>query len=107
MKRALLCLLVVVSGCASALPIRGQSVDGIETFSGSSVGTIEGGGTLTITSNLGRVCRGQFFYVGTQQGAGTVNCNDGSSGSFQFVGAGSRGTGTGVIGGRQVTFTFG
>lgn len=100
------CLLLAACGSAT-LPIRGQSSDGYERFTGTSTGTVETGGTLSLISNRGRSCSGEFYYFAPRQGAGTLTCNDGSSGSFRFIAAGTRGTGTGVLGGRNFTFSFG
>jgi hypothetical protein len=97
----------LLSGCAMTLPVKGQSSDGGETFTGSATGYADGGGNLQITSNKGRRCEGTFVYVTDRKGNGTFNCNDGQSGPFEFVSTGLRGTGTGNIGGRPFTFTFG
>lgn len=97
----------VLSGCALSLPLQGQSGDGSETFSGVATGQIDGGGSLTLTSNKGRSCIGQFVYTSDREGSGTLTCDDGSSGPFSFVSTGSRGTGTGTLGGQVFTFSFG
>jgi hypothetical protein len=96
-----------LSGCAMTLPVMGQSSDGSEVFTGSATGYADGAGTLDIKSSRGRTCSGNFVYVTSRQGAGTFVCSDGSSGPFTFVSTGTRGTGTGEIGGVPFTFTFG
>ncbi len=98
---------LVISGCAMTLPVRGQLGSGAETFKGTATGYLDGGGTLKITSNKGRVCEGTFVYVSNRHGEGTFNCSNGQSGPFSFVSTGMRGTGTGTIGGKAFTFTFG
>lgn len=106
-------LLVVVAscaalgGCAMTLAVKGQTADGSETFTGSATGYADGGGNLTIRSNRGRTCKGDFVYVTNREGSGTFTCSDGNSGPFTFVSTGTRGTGTGTIGGKAFTFTFG
>lgn len=109
MKRVLggIALCLALGGCAMTLPVRGQTSDGAETFTGSATGYMDGAGTLTITSNKGRKCSGNFVYTTNRQGSGTFTCSDGSSGPFQFVSTGTRGTGTGTLGGKDFTFTFG
>jgi hypothetical protein len=97
----------VLSGCALTLPVQGQSSDGRETFTGKATGYADGAGNLEITSSRGRHCQGTFVYTSDRTGKGTFRCNDGSSGPFEFVSTGMRGTGTGTIGGRAFTFTFG
>lgn len=89
------------------LPVRGQFSDGQETFSGSATGYMDGGGDLTVISDRGTTCRGTFVYVTSRNGEGTFQCSDGRSGPFHFVSTGTRGTGTGQLGGRPFTFTFG
>ena len=96
---------VALSGCAMTLPVRGQAADGSEKFTGSATGYADGGGTLTITSSRGRSCTGDFVYVTGREGSGTFVCSDGNSGPFTFVSTGTRGTGT--IGGKPFTFSFG
>ncbi len=98
---------VALSGCAMTLAVRGQASDGTETFTGSATGYADGGGTLAITSSRGRSCTGDFVYVNGREGSGTFICNDGTSGPFTFVSTGTRGTGTGTIGGKPFTFSFG
>jgi hypothetical protein len=103
----LLAVVPLLAGCSLTLPVQGQAVTGDEVFEGSATGYMDGGGTLEITSNRGRVCSGDFVYVTSRRGEGTFVCNDGSSGDFSFVSTGTRGTGTGTLGGRRFTFTFG
>lgn len=98
---------LALAGCSMTLPVTGQSVAGDETFTGSATGYADGGGTLTIISNRGLRCSGTFVYVTARNGSGTFNCTNGKSGPFKFVSTGTRGTGTGEIGGRAFTFTFG
>ncbi|RWD74786.1 hypothetical protein [Mesorhizobium sp.] len=104
---AVLAACLMLGGCAMTLPVRGQSGDGAETFTGSATGYADGAGNLTITSNKGRKCKGDFVYVNRREGSGTFTCSDGSSGPFNFVSTGMRGTGTGTLGGKPFTFSFG
>jgi hypothetical protein len=102
--------LVLVTGltaCSMTLPVMGSMEDGSETFTGSATGYMDGGGTLTLSSNKGLSCTGSFVYVTRRDGKGTFNCTNGQSGPFEFVSTGTRGTGTGRIGNRPFTFTFG
>lgn len=98
---------VMLSGCAMTLPLKGQTEAGDETFSGKATGYADGGGTLELTSNKGLKCSGDFVYVTRRNGEGTFTCSNGQSGAFSFVSTGVRGTGTGSIGARRFTFTFG
>lgn len=111
MQKGMVCAalvgMIALGGCAMTLPVQGQAADGSETFMGSATGYADGGGTLTITSNRGRRCNGNFVYVTGRKGSGTFTCTDGKSGPFEFVSTGTRGTGTGNLGGKPFTFTFG
>ena len=78
----------------------------MDPFQSESIRCLEKG-TLTITSSLGRTCDGTFVYVNNREGSGTFTCSDGSSGPFNFVSTGTRGTGTGNLGGKPFTFSFG
>ncbi len=99
--------LLGLGACSMTLPVQGALEDGTETFSGSATGYSDGGGTLTLTTTKGRSCSGKFVYVTRREGEGTFTCNDGQSGPFSFVSTGTSGTGTGRIGGKPFTFTFG
>ena len=96
-----------LAGCTRTLDVTGQAVDGGETFIGSATGHLDGAGTIEMTSSRGVKCSGTFVYVTRRTGSGTFTCGNGESGAFDFVSTGSRGTATGRIGGRGVTFTFG
>ena len=96
-----------LAACSVTLPVTGAMEDGTETFTGSATGYMDHSGTLQITTNNGLTCAGQFVYVTERNGSGTFNCSNGQSGPFQFVSAGNHGTGTGRLGGRPFTFTFG
>lgn len=93
--------LLALAGCSMTLGVQGALSDGGETFTGSATGYLDGGGNLEIHSK-GRNCSGTFVYVNGRQGEGTFTCSDGPSGPFAFVS-----TGTGHIGGKLLTFTFG
>jgi len=109
MKRfmSIMAVTSLISGCAMTLPLKGQTEAGDETFTGKATGYADGGGTLELISSKGMKCNGNFVYVTHRNGEGTFTCSNGQSGSFTFVSTGVRGTGTGSIGGRHFTFTFG
>lgn len=106
-KISLLAIIFITSACSMTLPLKGQSVTGDETFNGTATGYMNGGGDLTLVSNKGRVCNGNFVYVTSRQGEGVITCDDSQSGTFSFVSTGSSGTGKGELGGKAFTFTFG
>lgn len=106
-KYAALISLLGASACSMTLPVEGRMQDGGEVFTGIATGYMDGGGNLKITSNRGRVCSGNFVYVTSRNGEGVFTCDDGKSGPFKFVSTGTRGTGTGTIGGKDFIFTFG
>lgn len=97
----------MLAGCSMTLPVQGVTESGDETFTGSATGYADGAGKLELRSNHGLVCTGTFVYVTERTGSGTFNCSNGQSGPFNFVSSGTRGTGTGRIGNKPFTFTFG
>jgi hypothetical protein len=97
---------VLLAACSMTLPVQGVVQGSSETFAGTATGQMDGGGTLEIRSAT-TTCTGVFVYVNRRQGSGTFNCADGRTGPFEFVSTGSRGTGTGDLGGKRFTFTFG
>jgi len=106
-KSIMIIVLLTLSACSLTLPVKGQLEDGKEIFTGTATGYMSGSGDLKIVSNKGTVCSGNFVYVNRRQGEGVFNCQDGRSGPFSFVSTGQQGTGTGKIGGKLFTFTFG
>ena len=98
---------VSLAGCSLTLPVRGQVSESAETFTGTATGYTDGAGDLTIATNLGATCSGAFVYVTRRQGEGTFTCSDGRTGPFSFVSTEQRGTGSGSLAGKPVTFTFG
>jgi len=110
MKKKLVALgigMALLWGCSLTLPVRGQIQNSSEAFTGTATGYLDGGGNLTIVSNMGTRCTGNFVYVTTRKGEGVFKCDDGRSGPFEFVSTGTRGTGFGDLGGQRFTFTFG
>lgn len=96
-----------LAGCTATADVQGQFEDGTEVFTGSAVGQMDGSGTLTVTSNRGRSCTGNFIYETTRRGAGNFVCADGSGGPFEFTSTGRSGVGSGRIGSQNFVFTFG
>lgn len=99
--------LLFLAGCSMTLPVKGQMGNGSETFTGKATGYLDGAGTLVITSNKGRTCKGNFVYISDRHGEGIFHCSNGKSGPFRFVSTGTKGNGSGTIGGKTFTFTFG
>ena len=98
---------LALCGCSMTVPVAGQSSDGGETFTGKATGYADGSGSLSIVSSKGLSCSGNFVYVTPRTGSGTFRCLNGQSGPFNFVSTGTHGSGTGKIGDRTFTFTFG
>lgn len=81
-----------------------------DMFSGMAVGYIDRTGTINMQSVLDDSvsCIGQFHYTGSRIGIGTIQCNDGSSGDFQFHSLSSlSGYGLGKSSRGPLSFTFG
>src|SRR5689334_17646589 len=65
--------LLTLSGCSMTLPVRGQVQNSDETFSGKATGYMDRSGDLTIVSNKGVKCSGDFVYVTARTGEGVFN----------------------------------
>jgi len=89
------------------LPVEGEVQNGRETFSGRATVFFTGGGNLVLTTSKGVVCKGDFINASRRGGSGTVICEDGRSGSFDFVTAGFSGFGTGLIDTEPFVFRIG
>lgn len=98
---------VACTACSMTLPVKGQVTGSSETFSGTAIGHLSGGGNLEIVSSQGAVCKGNFVYVNGRQGEGVFSCDDGRSGPFSFVSTGTAGTGHGTLNQEKIIFTFG
>ena len=106
-KKTIVIAVLSLPACSLTLPVVGQLENGEEKFTGTATGYLSGSGILKIVSNKGSVCMGNFVYVTRRNGEGVFKCNDGRSGPFSFVSTGQQGTGTGRLGGKLFTFTFG
>ncbi len=113
MRETLLAALVVVSlgGCAMivSVPVTGQLERSAQRFKGVATANYsDGTGTLSVVALEGGVdCKGDFTMINQREGRGVLVCSDKRSGPFEFVSAGRRGTGNGLLGGERFTFTFG
>ena len=92
---------------AISLPIQGKVNNSTETFAGTARVRLTGGGELTLKTNKGVACKGDFVHISQQKGNGKVTCEDGRVGSFDFVTAGFSGTGSGIIGSENFDFQIG
>ena len=106
-KKAGIAAMMILGGCTMTLPVSGIVQNSDETFTGIATGGMDGAGTLSIVSNKGPTCEGNFVYVTSRTGEGVFKCSDGRSGPFRFVSTGMKGTGQGSLGGEAFTFTFG
>lgn len=89
------------------LPIQGEVANSTEVFSGMATVYLLGDGNLTLTTNKGVTCTGKFVHASQQKGHGTVICDDGRLGVFEFVTAGFTGSGAGMIGAEHFDFRIG
>ncbi|EFL51514.1 hypothetical protein DesfrDRAFT_1675 [Solidesulfovibrio fructosivorans JJ]] len=104
---AILFLVLIFPAHAMTLPIHGAVLNSTETFTGKATVHFWGDGNLTLTTNKGVICKGDFVHASQQKGNGTVTCEDGRLGSFEFVTAGFSGTGAGMIGAEHFDFRIG
>lgn len=101
------CIVFVVPVHSMNLPIHGAVTNSTEVFSGMATVHFLGNGSLTLTTNKGVTCTGDFVHASQQTGHGTVVCDDGRLGVFEFVTAGFTGSGAGMIGAEHFDFRIG
>lgn len=89
------------------LSIEGEIHNTSETFTGKATAYFSGGGILSLTTNQGVTCQGEYINTDEYQGNGTVVCEDGRLGSFNFVASGFTGTGEGLIDTKPFAFRIG
>lgn len=100
-------VVLIFPAYSMTLPIHGAVRNSTETFTGKATVHFLGDGNLTLTTNKGVTCTGDFVHASQQKGSGTVACEDGRLGSFEFVTAGFSGTGAGMIGSEHFDFRIG
>ena len=100
-------LVFILPAYAISLPIHGEVHNSSENFTGMATVHFNGEGDLTLTTNKGVKCKGGFVHASQQVGNGTVSCEDGRLGSFEFVTAGFSGSGSGIIGTENFNFRIG
>lgn len=89
------------------LSVEGEIHNSPETFTGKATAYFSGGGILTLTTNQGVICQGEYINTDDNQGNGTVVCEDGRLGSFNFVASGFTGNGEGLIDTKPFAFRIG
>lgn len=91
------------------LPVQGDFNKGQEMFLGQATGYADGTGTLMIGAESGLSCSGKFKYDEPRvSGSGTIDCDDGRTGTFKFTSNGTSGMGFGKTNkGEPFKFTFG
>jgi len=89
------------------LLVEGEIHNTPETFTGKATAYLSGGGILTLTTNQGVTCQGEYVNTDNNQGNGTVVCEDGRLGSFNFVASGFTGNGEGLIDTKPFAFRIG
>lgn len=106
---AALCLLVV--GCGGTMySMHGFFEGEQETFSGGFTWHFDDEGNLQFRTTKGRTCIGKIPSIKgnmrASSGQGTITCNDGQTGTFQYTAENMQGNGKGTIGGRPFAFTL-
>jgi len=104
---ALIFLAFTLPAAAMNLPIEGKVQNSTETFTGTATVHLTGDGVLVLATSKGVACKGNFAFVSRREGNGTVACEDGRLGSFQFVSAGFGGSGSGNIDKEHFDFRIG
>lgn len=101
--------LLLLAGCSLTLPVQGDFNKGQEKFLGQATGHMDGSGTLSMVTESGINCMGEFQYADSRvSGAGTFECEDGRHGTFNFTSNGTSGVGFGKTNkGEPFKFAFG
>jgi hypothetical protein len=107
MRVVIVLALLALGACSRTLPVSGSMEDGSETFTGTSTANGDRTGTMTVQSNKGLSCQGDWSYISEHFGRGVMSCNNGQSGPFEFNGVGPHGSGTGRLGDRRFVFRYG
>lgn len=110
MKRTTIALLTIaLTACSMTLPVQGDFNKGQESFLGQATGYLDGNGKLSIGTEGGLQCQGQFKYDEPRvSGQGSIACDDGRTGTFRFTSSGTSGMGFGKTNrGEPFRFTFG
>lgn len=97
-----------LSGCLT-LPVKGEYREAGEKFLGSATGYMNGEGDISIISENGAKCEGNFRYINRGvNGDGGFTCSDGRMGDFFFTSNGHEGEGFGKDNeGKLFRFHFG
>ena len=95
---------LLMAGCAGTVTGKVQGTG--ESFTGTAVADGKHGGTVSLRSNTGVTCQGDYLFSEKRKGEGVFNCTDGRSGPFSFVSNGFQGLGHGTLDGQGFTFKF-
>jgi hypothetical protein len=104
--------MLLLSGCADN--VEGKMLHAPETFTGESTASIDGTGSITLTSNRGTTCSGPYRQVpndnagevgaeASENGVATLTCSDGRRGKVMFTVGADQAVGTGMLGEDIVT----
>jgi hypothetical protein len=104
--------LLPLSGCAG--DVEGKMLHAPETFTGETSASIDGDGSITLTSNRGVRCEGPYRQVAndtagevdadqSHNGVATLTCSDGRTGRVMFTVGADQAVGTGMLGEDIVT----
>lgn len=103
----LICLSITSPAYSITLPIEGTVHNSTETFFGKAVVHLSGVGTVSLETNKNVMCTGGFVHTDHRKGNGTIRCDDGRRGFFDFVTRGLSGSGAGKIGDEDFEFRIG
>jgi hypothetical protein len=104
--------MLLLAGCAGN--VEGKMLHTPETFTGESTASIDGDGSISLTSNRGTRCDGPYRQVPndnagevgadpSSNGVATLTCSDGRTGSVMFTLGADQAVGTGMLGRDIVT----
>lgn len=112
MKSQLTCLgIIFLAGCSTSYPIRGQIENSSDSIIGIAKASLaKSNGEIRITISNGVTCTGSYprpVGMGPASASGVLNCDNGTTGKFSYVGSYSGGEGFGRFSdGRAFKFVY-
>ena len=108
------CIFLVACTYYQTVPVSGKIEKTNERFVGTATASSTGQGNLSITTDEGVTCQGNYnapIYYSPMEGVssrGSFTCSDGRTGNFAFSGSNHQGSGFGTLSdGHKLIFTYG
>lgn len=97
----------IIAGCSATISVTGGLTDGSETFAGNGEAAMSRTAPFNVTSSNGANCSGAFQMESFTAGTGTISCNDGRTGTFDWQSQAGKMIGNGTLSGQSFNLTMG